>query len=282
MAEQKIEGQIEGITEGQLEYIKSVVEKEGYKDSKITIEAVGGAADNYGANVKRIVIEGEHGTTTMIAKIAPSIEFVRQMGIVLMFTNENLIYTEILPKMMQLQKQADVPEENQVKFPKCYGTNMEAPNEVILIEDLKASNYVMLDRFISLTDEQIHSVLRNLAIYHSLSYVLKNKEPETYDYYKDKLGDMLGALSQAGPEHLAFFHQIQAMALSMLDDPEHLSIVKNKITDLIENAGKMTKFEHGSRYAVIQHGDCWTNNIMFKFEVSIIFYWQLLANSCVP
>lgn len=271
MSQLKFEGQVENIAEGQLEFIRNIIEKEGYKDSKVTIEAVGGAADNYGANVKRLVIEGENGNLTMIAKIAPSFEPIRQaMGVSLMFNNESLIYTEILPKLLQLQKQADIPEEDQLNFPKCYGVNSEAPNEVILIEDLKASGFTMLDRFKPLSDEEMTSVLRNLAIYHSLSYVLRTKEPETYDYFKDKLHDLLGAMTEGSPELLGFFYQIEAVALQMLDDPAQQNIVKNKIGEMIKQVRKMAKFEHDSRFAVIQHGDCWTNNIMYKFEVSIL------------
>ncbi|KAJ8728883.1 hypothetical protein PYW07_006579 [Mythimna separata] len=266
MSELKIEGETNNISESQLEFIKNVIEREGFKDSKVTIEAVGGPADNYGANVKRIVIEGENGNLTMIAKIAPTIVPIRMvMGVEFMFNNEALLYTEVLPKMLELQKKAEIPEEDQLKFPKCYGVN-EAPNEVILLEDLKASGFTMLDRFKSLSDEHMTSVLKNLAIYHSLSYVLRTKEPETYDYYKDKLQDLLGAMTQAGPELLGFFYQIEAVALQVLDDSEQKNVVKNKVGEVIEKVGKMTKFEHGSRFAVIQHGDCWTNNIMYKFE----------------
>ncbi|KAJ8720714.1 hypothetical protein PYW08_006179 [Mythimna loreyi] len=266
MSQLEFEGQTENISESQLEFIKDVIEKEGFTDGKVTIEAVGEPGDNYGANVKRIVIEGENGNLTMIAKIAPTSEPIRlAMSFELMFSNETLLYTEILPKMLELQKNAEIPEEDQIKFPKCYGAN-GAPHEVILLEDLKTSGFTMMDRFESLSEEHMSSVVKNLAIYHSLSFVLRNKEPETYDDYKNKLQDLWGAMTKGGPDLLGFFNQIEAVALQVLEDPEQQDIVKGKVGEVIERVGEMTEFEQSSQFAVIQHGDCWTNNIMFKIE----------------
>ncbi|KAJ8728884.1 hypothetical protein PYW07_006580 [Mythimna separata] len=285
MEHHKFEGEIDNITPAQLEFIKNVIEEEGFKDSKVTFEAVGAAGDNYAASVKRIIVEGENGNLTMIAKIAPTHEIVRKtLSAPLMFNNEYLMYKEVLPKLLSLQKQAEIPEKDQLRFPKCYGASVDAPNEVILIEDLKPSGFGMQDRLKPLADEYVKSVLRNLAIYHSLSYVLKNKEPETYNYYRDNLGDMWGAMANKRPEELTYFRQIEAASLKMLDNIEHQNIMRHKVSEIVARAAKMSKFENGSRYAVIQHGDCWTNNVMFKFEddtlqQSILIDYQLCKNS---
>lgn len=268
MAPPNFEGDFQDISEVQLEFIKKVIEEQGYQDCKVTIKAAGVAGDNYSASVKRITVEGENGTLSMIGKIAPTNEMVRRrMGAQFSFGNECIIYLEFLPKLRELQKKVDTPEEDLYKFPKCYGANPEAPNEVILLEDLKSSDYNMLDRLKPLSDECMRSVLKNLAIYHSLSYVLKNKEPETFDYFKESLKDMWGAMLAFPKEEFGFFFQLEDFAIGVLDDPEHKSIVKNKVVEVVERAAKMAKFELGSRYSVIQHGDSWVNNIMFKFEV---------------
>ena len=271
MAQPNIEGEIENITEIQLAFIKSVIEKEGFKDSKVTIETVGGAADNYGANVKRIFIEGGNGNLSIFAKIAPTLEIVRKTSNVpLAFHNEHLMYTEVLPKFLQLQKQAKIPEEDRIKFPKCYGTYLEAPNEVILIEDLKPSGFTMMDRLVSLSDECVTSILRHLAIFHSLSYVLKSKEPETFDHFRDNLRDVMGAMNEGTFGELDFFNHVETRSLSLLENPEHQNVMRNaKVGETTRLVIKMTKFEHDSRYSAIVHGDCWTNNFLFKLEVSI-------------
>ncbi|XP_022823921.1 uncharacterized protein LOC111354605 [Spodoptera litura] len=286
MAPPNFEGDFQELSENQLEFIKTVIEEQGFQNYKVTIKAAGAAGDNYTANVKRITVEGENGTLSMIGKIAPTNEMIRKrMGSQISFGNECIIYSEFLPKLRELQTKIDTPEEDLYKFPKCYGANSEGPNEVILIEDLKSSDYNMLDRLKPISDECMRSVLKNLAIYHSLSYVLKNKEPDTFNYFKDSLKDMWGAMLEFPPEELGLFFQLEEFAIGVLDNPEHKSLLKNKVAEAIKSAAKMVKFEAGSRFSVIQHGDAWVNNIMFKFEGesvkdSILIDYQQSKNSC--
>ncbi|KAH9632168.1 hypothetical protein HF086_011914 [Spodoptera exigua] len=225
------EGDFQDISEGQLQFIKNVIEEKGFKESKVVFAPAGVAGDNYVANVKRIKVQGENGQLSIIAKIAPTNELVRKrVNATTMFGNEHLIYTEFLPKLLQLQKQVGTPDEDLVKFPKCYGTNVEAPNEVILLEDLRELGFSMQDRLKSLSDECVSSVLKKLAIYHSLSYVLKSKEPDTYNYFKDNLRDMWGAMADLPKEELAYFSQLEEFTMQMLDDPQYKKHIKNSIS----------------------------------------------------
>lgn len=279
MAEYKFEGDIDNINERQLEFINKVILEQGFKDAKVTFEPVGIPGDNYIANVKRITIEGENGNLSLIAKIAPSHEILRMTtNAYLLFKNEHMMYTEILPKMVQLQIKEGVPEEDQLRFAKCYGSLSEETNEVILLEDLKTSGFVMVDRFESLSNESVKSVLKNFGILHSLSYVLKKQEPETYDYFKANLFDVWAAMADVEATQL-YFKQIENNALSLLEDTEHRNIVRHKVSDVASLAAKMAKLEDGNKYSVIQQGDSWTNNIMFRFEASIfiITYFILIV-----
>nr|XP_021187406.2 uncharacterized protein LOC110374147 [Helicoverpa armigera] len=289
MAPFNFEGDIQNINERQLEFINSAIEKQGLKNSKVTFHAVGTAGDNYVANVKRITVEGENGNLNIIAKIAPASQSLREnFHSALLFNNEIFVYSKVIPKFIQLQKQAAVPEEEQVKFPKCYGTFDEAPNEIILLEDVKVQGYIMLDRFIPLTDYVVKGVLKSLAVWHSLSYVLKNKEPETFNYFKDNLVDLWSILAEDKENNesaVAFITQVENMALGVLaDEPEYQNIIKGKVISSVEKAAKLKKDENGNRFSVIQHGDAWTNNIMFKFQEdtlkeSMLIDYQMTRNT---
>ncbi|CAH1634837.1 unnamed protein product [Spodoptera littoralis] len=269
MAPFNFEGSFEDVTEKQLEFINKVIEEHGFKGSKVTFAAAGAVGDNYAANVKRIKVEGEKGTLSIIAKIAPINEIARyRLNAALSFGNEHLMYSEYIPKLLQLQKDAGVPEDEQIKFPKCYGTNIEAPNEVILLEDLKVEGFTIMDRMKSLSNECVTRVLKNLAIFHSLSFVLRNKDPESFKYFKDHFEDMWGKLVDLPPEEQASFEQMENVSINMLDDPKHKDMIKNKVSQMPAKTAKMTAYEHESPYSVIQHGDSWTNNILFKFEIS--------------
>ncbi|XP_075982457.1 uncharacterized protein LOC142980764 [Anticarsia gemmatalis] len=290
MAQHNFEGAVDNISDRQLEYIQSVIVEQGFENSKVTFELVGKPGDNYVASVKRIIIEGENGSLRMIAKIAPGHELLRQAANTnLFFRNEHVMYTEVLPKLVQLQKEAGIPAEEQFKYAKCFGSLSEEPNEVILLEDLKTSDFIMLDRFEILSSDCIKSVLKNLALLHSLSYVCRQRDPEAYESFKANLVDMWAAMDGSGPgvDQMKFFFQcIENDVISILDDPEHVNAVKHKVAGALSLAAKLAKADNESKYNVVVQGDAWTNNLLFKFEdgeipASIMVDYQLSKN-CSP
>ncbi|KOB77010.1 Ecdysteroid 22-kinase [Operophtera brumata] len=190
MAGLKIEGNLDNISDKQLGYIKDVIEKRGFKDAKVVIEAVGQAGDNYVANVKRIIIQEKDGSTLkMIAKVAPNQEALREIANTkVLFRNEHLMYTKVLPKFEQVQRAADIPKEQRLRYAACYGSFEEAPHELV------------------------------------------------------------------------------ANALSVLESDAHKKIVKDVITLTLTTFAKILRADRESKHLIIQQGDAWTNNIMFKFE----------------
>ncbi|XP_075982235.1 uncharacterized protein LOC142980627 [Anticarsia gemmatalis] len=284
MAQYNFEGDYENVPEGQLKFIHQVIQEHGHENSKIVFEPVGKAGDNYVASVKRILVDGENGSLRLIAKLAPPIEFLRQtMNTEVLFRNEHILYTELLPKYLHLQKKAGVPEEELIKFPKCYGSSSEAPNEVIILEDLKPLGFTMLDRFEILPSDCIYAILKRFAAFHSLSFVLRQKEPATFDRYKSILSDMWATMIE-NEETKQYFLAVENDVLAVLDDPDHINVARHKISDAINQMKKIRKTDMDNKYSVIVQGDCWTNNVMFRFEDekladTILIDYQLSRNA---
>ncbi|XP_037303641.1 uncharacterized protein LOC119193865 [Manduca sexta] len=262
----QFEGAIDNISEPQLAFIRDVLEKRGYKDTKVTFKPVGEAGDNYVANVQRIVVQNENGVFKMIAKIAPQHEYLRSaMDTDRLFNNELIMYKLVLPKFQQLEEQADLLKEDRLRFAECYGASMAAPHEVILLEDMNEPGFIMLDRFKPLSEECIRSVLRNFALLHSLSYALKHKELEVFNEYKNSLYNYWANII-AKPEITTHFGMMQNMSMTLVDGDHRKRIIKDGILQGLALGTKFAKQEEGSKYSVIQQGDSWTNNILFKFD----------------
>uniref|UniRef100_A0A2A4JCW2 CHK kinase-like domain-containing protein n=1 Tax=Heliothis virescens TaxID=7102 RepID=A0A2A4JCW2_HELVI len=263
MAQCNYEGDISNINEVQLQFINKVILEQGLKVNKLVFQPVGKAGDNFASSVKRITIESNKGNTKMILKIAPSIKFVRQVkNTEIQFKNEHIMYTEVLPKFLSLQKAAGVPQNEQIRFAKCYGSLTEQPNEVIVLEDLNESDYIMLDKFKSLSDDCVKSVLKNFAIFHSLSYVLQKQEPETFDEINGKLTSMLTVFLEK-PDFMKIIQVMEADTLSLFDNDPRKSLLINKIGNIPQMRNKLLNDED-NEHSVILHGDGWTNNILFK------------------
>lgn len=272
MAQFNFEGDFENINERQLAFINQVIQEQDLQVTKVVFSRVGQPGDNFVADVKRVSVDSENGNLKLILKVASGVEIIRKTtNTHRMFSNEHTMYTEVLPKLLQLQKDAGVPEEEHLKFAKCYGSLNEEPNEIIILEDLVESGFSMLNKFDSLSDECVKSILRNFAILHSLSYALKKKEPETFDHYKGNLVDVWLLLAQM-PQFVQHLELIENEVISILDDEDHKKIVKNKAVDIIRLSAKLSKEDN--RYTIIQQGDAWTNNVMFKIEVSVFTVCQ--------
>lgn len=258
------EGALKNISHIQLEFIKEVLEKRGYNDRVVHIEAVGAAGDNFIANVKRITVDGENGPFKMIAKIAPQNENVRMATQTqVLFGNEHHMYTVVLPKYQQLEEEAEIPNDDRFRFAECYGSSTQVPHEVILLEDLLVPGFKMLDRFTSLSDECIRSTLKNFAKFHALSFALKNKQPETFNSLKSKLFDMWSHMDSSAD---IYFGKLEAGAEQLVEGEERKNIIRGAIGKALSMARKIAQVESGSKYFVIQQGDSWTNNIMFRYD----------------
>ncbi|CAH0591424.1 unnamed protein product [Chrysodeixis includens] len=264
MAEFNFEGSIENIGKGQLEFINKVIVEQDIKIKKITFEPVGKPGDNFAANVKRIVIEGEDRRLKLITKIAPQIEMARMLlKTTEICMNEHIMYTEFLPKIEQLQIEAGVPKKDRLRYAKCYGSSTEYLQEVLILEDLTLSEFEMLDKFVSLTDTCVRSVLRNFAILHSLSFVLKDREPDTFDSFENKLSDFLVLLAtMEGAKQ--YVDQFRNNILSVFEAEDDL---RNKFEDKTEDMyAQMTINSDYDKHSVILQADPWTNNFLFRFK----------------
>ncbi|XP_059046740.1 uncharacterized protein LOC131842222 [Achroia grisella] len=267
MARFSFEGEINSLTIRQQEFLCDVLEGRGYTDTKVIIETVGKAGDNYVANVKRITVkENDNDVFKIIAKIAPTKEELRaQIQAQVLFRNEGLMYCEVLPALLQLQKEEGVPEEDQLRYAQCYGVLLDEPDEIILLEDLLESNFTMLDRFTSLSNECIKLNLKNLALLHSLSLVFKKQEPNKFDEFKQKLVDCFVTMTEI-PEFKFYIQSMENDAIQVLDDNKYKDAIRGTLTKAGELYKKIAKDEIRLKYSVIIQGDGWTNNIMFKLE----------------
>jgi hypothetical protein len=277
MASLTFEGEFKDLNFNQIQFIQDVLTKRGFINNKVVFEPATKVGDNYGSVVKRIIVEVENGDNfQMIAKVAQSDNTFRNMMMTdLLFSNESQMYKEILPKFSSLQKNAGVPTEDLLKYAECYGCLMEPPHELILLEDLKPLNYSILNKDKPLTNDAVKLIYKNFAILHSLSFVLKKLEPNTYNALKDKLTDAWKVANNK-PENEQMSVMIEKTVLdTVLDDQFYKDAIRGSITSCGAVSKKLNNRDNGSKYSVILQGDAWTNNIMFKV-VSANGYYNIL------
>uniref|UniRef100_A0A1E1WL08 CHK kinase-like domain-containing protein n=1 Tax=Pectinophora gossypiella TaxID=13191 RepID=A0A1E1WL08_PECGO len=260
------EGDLTGLSEKQLNFIENVIEKRGYVNPKVTVQPLGRAGDNYIAIVKRITVEENGETLKIVAKVAPVIEDLRNtMQTKEVFYNEHVVYTELLPKFTELEVEAEIPKKERLRYAACLGSLDEEPNEIILLEDLQEPGFTLLDRFKALQNDQMKLIIENIAKLHALSFALKNKELETFDKIRNKLYNSRLHMGKE-PTTKHFLNHIENQFLDLLDEEKYKQAIKGKISGMDGLMGKLHKADKDSKHLVIQQGDCWTNNVLFRLQ----------------
>lgn len=228
--------------------------------------------DNYVSIIRRVATEyetkvGDNRETkrcSLIVKSLPKGEFFQKwIADIGAFVRELHIYEVTMPQINKLVEERTGFEQEPIA-PNFYKT--DRPNTIIL-DDLRPMGYKMADRKEGLDLHHSVVAIKALAKFHASSMVLHSEDPATMDFYTESfyieenrkmLTDFMEGVFNSlasevetwnGFEH--FGPKVKAVSASAVD--RMIELVKNK-----DGALK-----------VLNHGDFWTNNMLFRYENGI-------------
>ncbi|XP_014093940.2 uncharacterized protein [Bactrocera oleae] len=225
------------------------------------------AGENYATVMLRIHIDFEL-TDTLTDSISLMMKLPQENKILQdmmrkhnIFEIEYKMYHEVLPEFKKMYLSAGV---NAMFSANCY--NIDTPSEfgVILLEDLRPLGYKNANRLEGLNLEHTKAVLERLSQWHAASAA----RVETKGIYPEIIAK--GMFSETQRETMENFSAtIKPQFLSSIktiegseDYMDDLVNVLHNITDLLFSTSKYDPNE----FNVLNHGDCWSNNIMFKYD----------------
>lgn len=138
----------------------------------------------------------------------------------------------------------------------------------------------MMDRRTdALTANHVKLVMQTIGKFHAISFAMKDQEPEKLKELTSDLNEIL--LRTAQPEMVDFFKMLGKTLINAVDKDLADKVEKALANDPLAVAVDCVSGMNAEPYAVICHGDCWSNNTMFKhneqktpIEVSLID-WQI-------
>ncbi|XP_037921451.1 uncharacterized protein LOC119658249 [Hermetia illucens] len=222
--------------------------------------------DNYTSKIYRckVIYNQPHTEDKTVHLIAKSIIIPTNMpdndfndnGII---EKEMDVYQELLPKLSKFLN-------GTVVAPKCYDIFTE-PNQNFIFEDMKALGYACADRVSGLDADHLKVVLNKIAKFHAASMKLLEEEPSTQDAFN------VGFFSEqtlAQPLFVELFRGNLKLAVEILNEIpgyEHFSPKLLKIYDnFVDIALKVVELDPVKDIKVINHGDLWVNNFLFKYD----------------
>lgn len=191
------------------------------------------------------------------------------------FQNETHFYRIIWKKFSELYidktgKKLDI-------FPHCLGVSQSSVNGIwrIAMENLSSKGFRMLNRTVSFNDEHLKILFKAFGKFHSLSMIMKE---ENEMEYRDMVKPLMPTIENIIRGNEIFGKTIKGIlrrARSFFDPISEGHLIEKLASFEDEGPEFCYKILSEDKYnGIILHGDCWSNNFMFKYDVSKFIFWQ--------
>lgn len=189
------------------------------------------------------------------------------------FENETFFYKTIWPKFRSLYEEGTRKTLDLV--PHCLGMSKSLKNGawLLALEDISIKGFKMLDPTRSFDESHFKTIYGAYGFFHGLSMIMKQKNETEFREVVETVLPTFRCTFESNGIFTKTIKGITRLIRSSFFDP-------NSEGYLIE---KLVSFERGGlqlcynilgeqKYeGVLLHGDCWSNNFMFKYNVSIYF-----------
>lgn len=255
------------------ELLNKIAFENGFKSYTVEIDQGSKPGDGFGGEILSAAIL-EHGSDKrldLVCKIAPySRNRRKEMCSSIFFRNEALWYDRLMPILAKFQMEKNLLADDQFHCSaKCYGTLFDDENEryVIILENLRPSKFEMWNKAKLAPIENLRMTLSELGKLHGLSYALQDQRPVEFEQFKQPQNARLEMLrSEKMKKMVASTYNSIA---NLLKKDEHKIIARY----LWKNIDRCLEefYEGGANrgFGALCHGDCWTNNIMYRFNEQV-------------
>jgi len=255
------------------EFLKSAIQQEvGGSNIDVTnydTQLAVSKDNHFGSSLLRVTVEysftdqnesNKRGTIHLIVKSLPNSEMMRAMlNMTGIFKRETDVYLVALPAMYR-QVEELIGFRIQYFSSRC----IYSVSDVLVLEDLNNLGYKMADRRRGLDLPHCKLVLRSLAQFHGMSVALHRKDPSSMDlfrevFYKEELRELLTCTFNPGMQVLA------SVVATWPGYERFADKIRKMVETMISRAIEVVKPTDGS-LSVLNHGDFWTNNMLFKYS----------------
>ncbi|XP_037817375.1 uncharacterized protein LOC119607503 [Lucilia sericata] len=221
--------------------------------------------ENYATVMIKVEIDvllnnGDTHKESFMLKVAHDSEFFqKEMTKWDMFNTEMGMYQEVVPEFEQMYANIGL----KVKFG-ARAFKLPTQQDYILLEDLTKRGFKNAPRQEGLDMDHCKAVLKKMAQWHAASAVrINNKGAYEYKYSKGMFiengKDVFKTMLDSSLKHL----------LNAIKKSPNLVIYLQQLEDLKENLTELFYMECArdeQEFNVLNHGDCWSNNIMFQYD----------------
>lgn len=179
------------------------------------------------------------------------------------FNNEINFYTKVLPELQKLQENAGLKEQfdNTAEY---FTSRLDQDKTFIALKDLSPEGYQLHDKREFLSEEQLERIFGVYGQFHALSFALRKQNEQKYLETVEGFEDVFDLFTNTDSTRKNMEKVINS-AINNLDETslEHQTArtLFQAVVPVVEQA-----FQYSGLYRCITHGDCWSNNFLFKYS----------------
>lgn len=211
-----------------------------------------------------------------VAKLPPPSEFLQKIfNTPVTFQKEIELYTKIVPCLHDFQlARRDNSATVFDGVPKYLGSRFtvnpkntkyledDTSSNVLLLENLKAANYRLVDRLTNLDLPTTEIILKNLAEFHGIPIALQLLEPDVFQ--RDIKPYLRNANAFEGLDRDQFFRNATK---PIEGHAECIPLIPRIRKSCETTPGPVCSLECTNLlFATISHNDLWMNNVMVKYD----------------
>lgn len=261
-----------------LVHLDNIAKAERFKSYTLEYEAGSKHGDGFMGEMVAVTIRGRRQSTTtdaavaddslsLICKLLPK-STLRQEQCKMIFAREVHMYRDILPPLRQFKMENGLTEATGFfGYPHCYvAAADEAANDyVIIMKNLRTHGYSLWDKFTPMPLDTARLLFEQLGRMHGLSLAVRAQRPELHARIRGLDDKMVPVLINMRQMCESMFKQ----AFRCLEKPEHKRFMQTVCDNWLEMLQQSANSAAAEPFAVLGHGDCWNNNMMFEGQQNV-------------
>lgn len=257
------------LSDRQKQFIESIATSEGFNHFTIELDHGSLKGDNYFGIITVVTVQEiiTKRKLHLILKSALQGENLRKkVPVHQVYERENFLYNVILKNLDELQKEHKVKEffDGTARY---FGGLSEVNEECLVLENLKERGFKLWDRKKPMDSHHVGAVMAQYGKFHALSYALKKLKPAVFSKITENFHNVLNENMTNTDLEDSMINTMDRAFKAVMGNMSAVAGLK-RFMETSKVFFKQT-LEAKDKYSVIQHGDSWCNNIMFKYQVRI-------------
>lgn len=255
------------LTPEQQVLIEKVAGKEGFSDYETEVSRASVKGDGYLGIILMVNLVTTDRKLSLILKVAePSGELRKKFVVRKAYLREIYVYQEIFTAFTKFQEEEGV-QNGFHAFARIYGSSEEDKQECLLLENLKACGHKLWNRQIPMPSDHISLVFAEYGKFHAVSLAMRAKQPEKFEAITKDLRSIFTDSYSMEEFEYAMKLTLDNGFKAVQGDEKATKAMERYRDDLAKFLGETAEAPEDA--IVVTHGDCWCNNMLFKYEVGI-------------